>query len=338
MKTLAKILMALVVLVVVLALVSFLLPREVTVTRDKVIKAPVEVVYEQVNRLPNWEDWSYWNTLDTNMEIIYDGPYSGTGSSYSWSGNKDVGQGKLTIGESKAFEMITTELDFGEKGTGSGSWQFSKEGDGTKVVWSFHTDLGMNPMMRWMGLMMDGMLGEAMEFGLNGLAEKAENMEVAPPAPEFSTSDIQIEDLPEQAIYSIIDSSTMADLGAKMGELLPEVGQYAYSSGAEITGMPLTIYHSFGEDMVVLECGISVKEAVAGEGRVKPSKLPAGRTVTAVHNGDYQYLKSTYEAIEAYLQENQLEKNGHEWEVYLNDPEEVAEPKGYMTKVHFPIK
>lgn len=335
MKTIVKFLLALVVLVVILALVSFLLPSEVTVTRDVTINAPVENAFEQVNDLKKWGDWSYRHTLDENMEVSYSGSEKGQGASYSWSGNKDVGVGTLTIAESIPNKRIKTDLDFGPQGTGEGSWEFSAEADATKVTWSFFTELGMNPMMRWMGLMFDSMLGEAMESGLAGLKKAAES---SPVKAEFSTTELKIEELEPVAIYSILDSTPLAEMGAKMGEILPEVAGYVYGSGAEVLGMPLSIYHAYGDDMVVLECGIPVAEATAGEGRVKPSSLPGGRAVTAIHHGAYMNLDKSYGTIEEYIASNGLEKNGAPWEVYMNDPGEVADERDYLTKIHFPIK
>ena len=37
---------------------------------------------------------------------------------------------------------------------------------GTEVTWGFETDLGMNPVGRWMGLMMDSWIGADYEAGL----------------------------------------------------------------------------------------------------------------------------------------------------------------------------
>ena len=44
------------------------------------------------------------------------------------------------------------------------------ESDGkTAVTWGFETDLGSNPMARWMGLMMDSWVGGDYEAGLSNL-------------------------------------------------------------------------------------------------------------------------------------------------------------------------
>ena len=46
---------------------------------------PVEVIFEEVNSLKNWEDWSPWNQMATDMATTYSGPSSGEGAKSSWS-------------------------------------------------------------------------------------------------------------------------------------------------------------------------------------------------------------------------------------------------------------
>jgi carbon monoxide dehydrogenase subunit G len=48
------------------------------------------------------------------------------------------------------------------------------EGEGTRVTWTVEMDMGNNPVGRWMGLMMDGMVGKDFDAGLANLKAKAE--------------------------------------------------------------------------------------------------------------------------------------------------------------------
>ena len=56
----------------------------------------------------------------------------------------------------------------------NGTLKLEPEGAGTKVTWSFAGEAGRNPMMRYMGLMMDGMVGQDFEVGLANLKVLAE--------------------------------------------------------------------------------------------------------------------------------------------------------------------
>ena len=52
--------------------------------------------------------------------------------------------------------------------TSIGTLKLEPEGAATKVTWSFVGEAGNNPMMRYMGLMMDGMIGKDFDAGLEG--------------------------------------------------------------------------------------------------------------------------------------------------------------------------
>ena len=77
-------------------------------------------------------------------------------------------------------ESILTEVIFlneGEEvGIGNGEWAFKQENGVTQVCWSFMGDLGYNPVARWIGLMMDSMLGPQLETGLSNIKEYLENL------------------------------------------------------------------------------------------------------------------------------------------------------------------
>ena len=173
MKTLKKIGIGLLVVIVLLVIVSFFLPSKVVVARSMVIKAPQEVVFNQVNTLKNWPNWMPWIKMDPNMKLTYDGPASGTGAKYSWSSEKhDVGHGSLTITASTPNTEIDNAMAFEGRGNSTSDFKFEAADGGTKVTWSMESDMGMNPIGRYMGLMMDGMLGKTFEEGLGNL-EKA---------------------------------------------------------------------------------------------------------------------------------------------------------------------
>lgn len=72
--------------------------------------------------------------------------------------------------------MLGYRLTFkdGFNSTSTGTLKLEPEGAATKVTWSFAGEAGNNPMMRDMGLMMDGMIGKDFETGLANLKVLAE--------------------------------------------------------------------------------------------------------------------------------------------------------------------
>jgi hypothetical protein len=159
----------------ILVIGGFFLPRNVTVSRNRVIKAPREVVYAQVAELRNWEKWSPWHNLDPDMRLTYSSTSSGPGAWYSWtSENQNVGNGKFTI-ISSTPDSLFAKMQFGsEAETSSATHRFQVVPEGTLVTWSMHSDMGPNPLFRWVGLLLDGFVGKDYEKGLQNLANITE--------------------------------------------------------------------------------------------------------------------------------------------------------------------
>ena len=106
------ILIALAVIVVVLVVVVALQPAEFRVARSATMSAPAPVVFAQVNDLRKWEAWNPWQKIDPAMKLTFAGPPAGPGASYSWVGNKEVGEGRLTIIESRPSDLVRIKLEF----------------------------------------------------------------------------------------------------------------------------------------------------------------------------------------------------------------------------------
>ena len=76
------------------------------------------------------------------------------------SEDPNVGSGSQKITAAEPYALVKTFLDFGEHGTADAAFRLEAVADGqTRVTWAFETDLGYNPVARYMGLMFDGMVG-----------------------------------------------------------------------------------------------------------------------------------------------------------------------------------
>lgn len=162
-------------LIAILVLVAYLLPREVTVMRQTVIEAPPESVFPWVSSLQKAAEWSPWMGLDPDLQVTYEGPPEGVGNKMSWVSQKsEVGSGTQEITASVPNEKVETALDFGDMGVAKAAILLSPEGNGTKVTWTLVSDMGMNPMGRYIGLMLDSWVGKDYEKGLANLKLKVE--------------------------------------------------------------------------------------------------------------------------------------------------------------------
>jgi uncharacterized protein YndB with AHSA1/START domain len=173
---LKKILIGLVVLVALFLVVVAMQPSEFHVERTATIAAPPAEVFAQVNDLHKWDAWSPWAKLDPNAKIAFEGPEAGQGAAMSWAGNDKVGEGKMTVVESRPNEAVKLKVDFVKpfEGTSNSDFAFKLEGDGTAVTWAMSAH--HNFMEKAFCLVMNGkkMIGDDMEKGLAQLKAAAE--------------------------------------------------------------------------------------------------------------------------------------------------------------------
>src|SRR5258705_8370893 len=107
-----KILLVLVAVVAVILIAGAFQSDTYRVERSVTIAAPAAAVFPQINDLHASQAWSPWVKLDPNAKMTFDGPASGVGASNSWAGNKEIGEGRQTITESSANELVRLKLEF----------------------------------------------------------------------------------------------------------------------------------------------------------------------------------------------------------------------------------
>jgi uncharacterized protein YndB with AHSA1/START domain len=170
------ILAALPIIIVVFLIVVALQPSEYRVARSATISAPPAAVFAQVNDFHKWEAWNPWGKMDPTMKQTFEGAPAGTGGVYSWSGNKEVGEGRMTITESRPNELIRIRLDFFKPfaATSIAEFTFKPEGNQTGVTWSMSGDKNFMAKAIHLFMNMDNMIGNQFEKGLADMKAAAE--------------------------------------------------------------------------------------------------------------------------------------------------------------------
>lgn len=161
------------VIFVVMALGGYLFPAKYEASRSIEISAPVELVFSYVNNPQKGESWSPWLASDPSTKVAYNDIAEGPGAGYTWNG-QNSGEGKATITESIPNQKIVMTLDFKDQGLATAVWTFAPSGTGVKATWALQGDAGKNPLARYVGLMMDSLVGPMFEDGLTRLKKVAE--------------------------------------------------------------------------------------------------------------------------------------------------------------------
>jgi carbon monoxide dehydrogenase subunit G len=80
----------------------------------------------------------------------------------------------MTIDRLEPEKAVALTLVFAGEGSAAATIALEPAGAGTKVVWAFDSDLGFDPIARYFGLLIDGMVGPDYEKGLAKLKAVAE--------------------------------------------------------------------------------------------------------------------------------------------------------------------
>jgi hypothetical protein len=110
------------------------------------------------------------------MKTTYSGPAAGVGAVSEWVGNNEVGEGRMTITESRANELVRFRLDFVKpfESTCGADFTFKPQGNQTVVTWTMTGE--KNFLSKAVGLFMDcdKMMGGEFEKGLAQLKKLSE--------------------------------------------------------------------------------------------------------------------------------------------------------------------
>jgi uncharacterized protein YndB with AHSA1/START domain len=151
-------------------------PSSFRVERSARVAAPPALVYGHVADFAGWQAWSPWASLDPAMKTELSGTPGAPGASYAWSGNKAVGQGRMTLKDARAPERLAIDLEFIEPFASRNltTFTFAPEDGGTRVTWIMEGPASFVTKLMTTVKSMDAMVGPDFEKGLAALKGVAE--------------------------------------------------------------------------------------------------------------------------------------------------------------------
>jgi Polyketide cyclase / dehydrase and lipid transport len=183
------------VLVIGFVVVVAMQPSEFHVERSATMDAPAETVFAQINDFHKWDAWSPWLNIDPAAKTSYEGPSAGEGAVFRWAGNADVGEGSMTIVESRPNERVRINLHFIKPFEDTAPTEFVLKGDGnqTTVTWTMDGKNNFLSKVFCLFMSMDKMIGSKYE---EGLANMKAIVETAPTEPSSEAPDNQRSEKP----------------------------------------------------------------------------------------------------------------------------------------------
>ena len=143
-------------------------PAHFSISRSRTLAAPPDVVHAHVNDFRKWTAWSPWEKRDPALTREYSGAPAGAGASYAWKGNRDVGEGRMTITDSRPPQSVTIRLEFIKPfaATNTTQFDFAPSGSGTNVTWAMSGENNFVSKAFSVFMNMDRLIGADFEQGL----------------------------------------------------------------------------------------------------------------------------------------------------------------------------
>jgi hypothetical protein len=172
----AQILLGVAAIVGVLAVIVATRPSAFRIERSTSIAAAPAVPFAYVNDFHRWVEWSPYEKLDPAMKKTYEGAESGKGACYAWEGNDKAGAGRMTIESSDEPGLIVIKLEFTKPfaATNTGTFSFTPQSGGTKVVWAMEGKYDFAGKAAGLFMDLDKLVGSDFERGLASLKALSE--------------------------------------------------------------------------------------------------------------------------------------------------------------------
>lgn len=173
-----KILVVLILILAIVLIAAYMMPKNYAIEREITINKPVDTVFNYVRSLKNQNEFSVWANMDPKMKATYSGTDGEVGSKSAWKSNvKEVGVGEQEITKITQRKRIDFALRFKKPMEDTAVGFMSTEtvaGNQTKVKWGINGVIPypmniMLPMMK-----MDQMIGNDLQKGLENLKDKLE--------------------------------------------------------------------------------------------------------------------------------------------------------------------
>lgn len=166
-------------LITITSILSLLMPVKQTVEKSIQINAPAGIVFEQLVKLENFNQWSVWNKEDSSVINTLSGIDGTVGATSSWKGHQEIsGEGTITIEAIETNKKVKQAIQFKKPKENKAFSYFSiyEQNGITEVDWTFElaTPRPWNIFNLFYSL--DKTMGKDFEDGLQTLKSRIENL------------------------------------------------------------------------------------------------------------------------------------------------------------------
>jgi len=306
------------------------------VKQTRTIKAPVEVVFNEINDYKNWQHWGPWYEMDSTIIATYPEITSGVNASYSWTGKEGDGSMK-TISLVPNKELIQ-QIDFETGSTPEVYWNLKKVEDGTEVTWGMRGKNTFKEKAYW--LTQGGIEKNIKPMYTRGL--ELLDTYITKEMDKHSIESKGIVDYGGGYYLYQTTSSKFTEIDKKMEEMFPKIMKYMTENNIQSSGKPFTITHKWDEEngTIMFSTCVPVSERIITTGDVLNGFIKPKKMFKTLLTGNYKYLTEAWETAfkNLYTQNLKEAKDAEPIEVYLVSPHETPNPSKWVTEILIPVE
>jgi DNA-binding transcriptional MerR regulator len=145
--------------------------------------------------------------------------------------------------------------------------------------------------------------------------------------------ELEIKKVPERRVLLARERGPAEQMSEIIPRLIRQTHERLDRLGTRPAGAPVCVCPFPGEDgSAEVAVGWPVAADVPGA-----ETLPGGRALVLVHRGPYESLSRSYRLLAEVMEDHGLRAAGDPVEVYESDPEQVPDPRDYVTVIEWPI-
>lgn len=318
-------------LIILLIVLSFIMPKKHSISIEKMIDAPKNMVFNAVNDLRAHQEWIPYGEGDKTMQFELAEKKVGKGASYKWTSSKQ-GDGSYTINESDSDSGISSTVDFGGN-TATEKFMLENVEGKTNVQYQFDFNSGFvsNVFVPIQKIFMKGMFKKSLDNIDELVMNRKDNAEYygyklkeeVTPLQYYATKRSEVQEDKVQQFYA-----------SNLGTLYTDVQE----AGVESKGKSCVLIYNFKPQESKIDMAAAIP--LDGEENFEGSTLqviPAGSSVVLDFYGDYKNIWKGHDAIQAYMTDRELV---HDWPVierFITDPSIEQDPTKWLTEIYYPI-
>ncbi len=313
-------------------------PNTYTVSRSISIKAPSEVIYNNVIDYKNWPAWSAWIEDDPDIKLSFPDQTKGVNGAYSWQDSN--GEGSLTTTKAIPYTQIQQKMRYGNYPPADINWDFKTNNNGSTTV--TQTMSGNNLPFKFKAYTafnggMEQQVGPQYERSL----KKLDSIVNA----SMKVYSITVNGITNHSggyyLYST-SSCKINEVSSKIQDIKLTLDNYVKENYISTAGTPFIYYIKWDKAnnaAIFSYCIPTTEKIITTNNEILTGQLPAFTAVKTTLKGDYTNLEEAWGKTMTYIKEQgyTFTQEGPMLEVSKITPTDTANPANWITEIYVAI-